>query len=181
MLGGQVREYAVDVEPDRLLAHGITLADVRDAIARTNEINSVGRLEQDYRLYLVIATGQFPDASAIGRTVMKSVDGTPITVADVARVDRRSSRNGYGSRRTVSQPSWSTCISSATRAPSSIAHGIQEVLTAYRAKLPPDVSLAAYYDQSELIVSSVHNVRDSIVVGIVLGIMVLFGFLDTGA
>jgi CzcA family heavy metal efflux pump len=177
VLGGQVREYAVDVEPDRLLAHGVTLAEVRDAIARTNEIDSVGRLEQDYRLYLVIATGRFLDASAIGRTVVKSVDGTPITVADVARVNAsvepqwiRVTANG--------EPAVLVNVYQQRDASTvSIAHGIQEVLTAYRAKLPPDVSLAAYYDQSELIVSSVHSVRDSIIVGIVLGIMVLFAFL----
>jgi CzcA family heavy metal efflux pump len=177
VLGGQIREYAVDVAPDRLLAYGVTLGEVRDAIARTNQIASVGRLEQDYRLYLVVANGQFPGLEAIGRTVVKTVDGSPVTVADLARIGPsvepqwvRVTANGVPAVlvNVYQQRDASTVA---------IADGIDRALAAYRAKLPPDVTLAKYYDQSELIVSSMHNVRDSIGVGIVLGIFVLFGFL----
>jgi CzcA family heavy metal efflux pump len=180
VLGGQVREYAVDVEPDRLLAHGVSLADVREAVARANQISSVGRLEQDYRLYLVVATGQFPDLDAIRQTVIKTVDGAPIRVADVARVDPsvepqwvRVTANGVPAVlvNVYQQRDASTVA---------IAGNIARALAVYRARLPPDVTLAKYYDQSELILSSMHNVRDSILIGIVLGVFVLFGFLRHG-
>lgn len=180
VLGGQVREYAVDVDPDRLLAHGVTLADVRDAIARTNQVVSVGRIEQDYRLYLVVATGQFADLGAIGRTVVKTGTGGPVMVADVARVGSsvepqwvRVTANGVPAVlvNVYQQRDASTVA---------IAGGIEELIAGYRAKLPPDVTLTKYYDQSELLVSSMHNVRDSIVVGIGLGILVLFAFLRHG-
>ena len=180
VLGGEIREYAVDVEPDRLVAHGVTLAEVRDAIARTNEIASVGRLEQDYRLYLVVGTGQFSGLEAIGKTVVKIVDGTPVTVGDVAEV------------RPSVEPQWIRVTANGVPAvlvnvyqqrdasTVAIAGGIERALIAYRTKLPPDVTLAKYYDQSELIVSSMHNVRDSIAIGIALGIGVLFAFLRHG-
>jgi CzcA family heavy metal efflux pump len=180
VLGGQVREYAVDAEPDRLLAHGVSLAEVREAVARTNQISSVGRLEQDYQLYLVVATGQYPDLDAIRHTVVKTVDGTPITVGDVARVGPslepqwvRVTANGEPAVlvNVYQQREGSTVA---------IAGGIAAALAAYQPKLPPAVSLAKYYDQSELILSSMHNVRDSILVGILLGVLVLFGFLRHG-
>lgn len=176
-LGGQVREYGVDVDPDRLLAHGVTLSEVRDAIARTNEVTSVGRIEQDYRLYLVVATGQFVDLDAIGRTVVKTIHGAPVTVGDVARIGPsvepqwvRVTANGVPAVlvNVYQQRDASTVA---------IAGAIEGVIAGYRAKLPPDVSIAKYYDQSELLISSMHNVRDSIAVGIGLGILVLFAFL----
>ncbi len=180
VLGGQVREYAIDVEPDRLLAHGLTLADVRDAITRTNLVTSVGRLEEDYRLYLVTGTAQFPDLDAIGRTTIKVVSGSPITVSDVARVAPsveprwvRVTANGVPAVLVnVYQQRDANTVA--------IAEGISRVLAQYRTKLPPDVGLAKYYDQSELITSSMHNVRDSILIGIGLGIVVLYAFLRHG-
>ena len=180
VLGGQVREYAVEVDPERLLAHGVALAEVRDAIAHTNQITSLGRLEEDARLYLVVATGQFADLDAIRRTAIKVTDGAPVTIGDVARVTPsvepqwvRVTANG--------EPAVLVNVYQQRDANTvAIADGIAHTLAAYGAKLPPGVTLAKYYDQSELILSSMHNVRDSILIGIALGIVVLFGFLRHG-
>lgn len=180
VLGGEIREFAVDVDPVRLLAHGLTLAEVRDAVANTNEVAAVGRLDQDRRLYLVVASGQYPDLAAIGRTVVKAVNGLPVTVADVATVGPST------------EPQWIRVTADGKPAvlvnvyqqrdasTVSIARESARRLEAYRTRLPRDVTLAKWYDQSDLIVSSMHSVRDSILVGVALGVLVLFAFLRHG-
>ncbi|MFT5287960.1 MAG: Cu(I)/Ag(I) efflux system membrane protein CusA/SilA [Planctomycetota bacterium] len=85
-VGGFVREYQIDVDPDSMRAHDTTLGEVYDAVrgsnlevgARVIEINSVE--------YFVRGLGWIEDVADIEDSVIKSVDGTPIRVRDVAHV-----------------------------------------------------------------------------------------------
>ena len=58
-----------------------------------------------------------------------------------------------------------------------IAAGIRDALGAEQKRLPPDVKIASWYDQSDLITASAHSVRDAVVIGVVLAALVLLLFL----
>jgi CzcA family heavy metal efflux pump len=177
VLGGETREVAVAVDPDRLAGHGVTLDDVQAAIANSNVIRSVGRIEQDYKLYLVVVTGEYADLDAVRATVVKERDGVPVTLGEVADVGPSV------------EPQWIRVMANGSPAillnvyqqrdanTVAIAAQVERVLRRYEAKLPRDVVVSKYYDQSDLIVASMHSVRDSILVGIGLGVLVLFAFL----
>ncbi len=80
------REVSVIVDPQKMLAHRLSLPDIADRLRATNGVTSVGRLDKDYSRYLVLATGQFTDLDDIRNSVV-AVDGqTPIRVRDIGEV-----------------------------------------------------------------------------------------------
>lgn len=177
VMGGAQEEYRVTVDPARLLAHGLTLADVALALSSTNVITAVGRLEDHYKLYLAIADTRLKDIGRIGGTVIKSgVDGV-VRLEDVARVSDGAvpqwvKVNADG-RPAVLLGIYQQPGSNSVR----IARDVQAKLAAYRPQLPPGVKLANWYDQSALVVDSAASVRDAILIGTALAVLVLFAFL----
>src|SRR2546425_8853880 len=64
------REISVIVDPQKMLAHRISLVDVADRLRAANQIQSVGRLQKDYQQYLVLTTSQFQDIDQVRNAVV---------------------------------------------------------------------------------------------------------------
>ncbi len=62
--GGQEPEFAITPDPAKLLAAGVTVSDILDAVRRTNLIDSPGLLPQNHQLYLALVDGQVKDPAA---------------------------------------------------------------------------------------------------------------------
>ena len=90
------REVSVIVDPQKMLAHKLSLVDLSNELKATNEVNSVGRLSKDYSQYLVLATSQFTNLDDIRNTVVAIENNVPIRVRDLAEV-----RDGVEDRRTL--------------------------------------------------------------------------------
>ncbi|HDL17506.1 MAG TPA: efflux RND transporter permease subunit [Bacteroidetes bacterium] len=177
VLGGRTKEYQVIVNPERLRSFDLSMSDLIDAIRNTNIISSVGKIEQDYQLYLTLVDGQYSDVKQVGHTVVKIHDHMPVFLDDVA-VIRESSR-----------PEWTRVTSNGREAvllnvyqqpggnTVKIDTEIKKTLASMQDRIPGDISVSKFYDQSDLIVESMKNVRDSIVVGIFLAVIILFAFL----
>ena len=175
--GGTQEEYQVIVDPARLLAYGLTLNDVAQALSASNVVTAVGRLEDHYKLYLAIADTRLRTLAQIGDTVIRSGSNGVVLLSDVGEV-----RDG-----TV--PQWikvnadgrPAVLLNIYQQPGSnsvqIARDVAAKLAAYRAQLPPGVILANWYDQSRLVVDSAASVRDAILIGTGLAVLVLFAFL----
>src|SRR5712692_4052031 len=95
------REVSVIVNPQKMLAHRVSLVEVADRLRSTNQVTSVGRLQKDYLQYLVLTTGQFANLEEIRNTVVAIEGQVPIRVRDIAEVtdgveDRRRLITGNG-------------------------------------------------------------------------------------
>ena len=85
--GGRVPEFQVTPDPARLLAAGITVTDILDAIRKTNMIDSPGLLEHEHQLVLGLVSGQVRTPEEIAQIVVKtSAAGIPIRIGDIAKV-----------------------------------------------------------------------------------------------
>jgi len=177
VLGGRTKEYQVIVNPERLRSFDLSMSDLIDAIRNTNIVSSVGKIEQDYRLYLTLVDGQYADVKQVGRTVVKIHNQMPVFLDDVADI-RESVR-----------PEWTRVTSNGQEAvllnvyqqpggnTVKIDTEIKKTFASMQDRIPGDISVSKFYDQSDLIVESMKNVRDSIVVGIFLAVIILFAFL----
>jgi CzcA family heavy metal efflux pump len=177
VLGGRTAEYQAIVNPERLRSYGLSLSDLTAAIANTNIIQSVGKIEQDYRLYLTLVDGQYSTPEQIGRTVVKFDKADPVFLDDIATVVESTvpewTRVTANEKEAVllnvyQQPGGNTVR---------IDSDIRNALAGLKAQIPPDITISNFYDQSDLITESMRNVRDSILIGILLAIAVLFVFL----
>lgn len=177
VLGGAQAEYRVDVEPARLQAYGLTLDDVVKALSASNVLQAVGRLEDHYKLFLLLSDTRLKTLDAIRHTVLRSGANGLVELGDIASVHEatvpqwlRVTANGRDavSVQVYQQPGGNTV---------QIVHDIKARLAAYRGKLPATLSISNWYDQSQLIVESASSVRDAIIVGVMLAAVVLLVFL----
>jgi Cu(I)/Ag(I) efflux system membrane protein CusA/SilA len=85
-VGGFVREYQVDIDPDAMHAYGVTLDDVYRAINKANLDVSAGTIEDNGVEYMIRGLGFIKSTDELAAAVVKATDGAPITVGDVAVV-----------------------------------------------------------------------------------------------
>ncbi len=86
VLASEEREISVIVDPERLSAAKLTIDQVADALAATNQVNSVGRLAKDYRQYLVLATAELTSLDDVRNVVVAFRQQAPVYVRDLAEV-----------------------------------------------------------------------------------------------
>ncbi len=177
VMGGAQEEYQVTVDPARLLAYGLTLSDVAQALSAANVVTAVGRLEDHYKLYLVISDTRLRNVKQIGATVIKTGSNGIVKLEDVAQV----SDGVVPQWIKVNADGRPAVLLNIYQQPGSnsvqIARDLHAKLAAYKSQLPPGVKLANWYDQSMLVLDSAASVRDAILIGTVLAVLVLFAFL----
>lgn len=175
--GGAVEEFRVVVDPDRLAAHNLAVSDVAAALSAANVLTAVGRVEDFHKLYLVVTDTRFQGIDQIGQTILRSGSSGIVQLADVATVRRditpqfiRATAEGRDAVliNVFQQPGGNTV---------DIAGGIRDALAAESKSLPPDVKVASWYDQSDLITASAHSVREAVLIGVGLAALVLLLFL----
>jgi CzcA family heavy metal efflux pump len=176
-LGGTVEEYRVTVDPMKLKAYELSLDDVAKSLSSANVINAVGKLEDHYKLYLVVSDTRFQSLNQIQQTVLKTGANGLVRLSDVAAVNR-STVPGWTR---VTADGKNAVLFSVYQQPGSnsvqIAKDIKARLATYHSQLPAGVKIANWYDQSQLVLESASSVRDAVLIGIALSAVVLLLFL----
>jgi CzcA family heavy metal efflux pump len=176
--GGRVPEFQVTPEPARLLAAGVTVQDILDAIRRTNLIDSPGLIQHDHQLVLGLISGQVRTLEQIGQIVVKTTAaGVPIRLGDIASVTP-SVAPTYTIVTANGKPA---VLLNVNRQPESntldVANEVHALIQQLTPSLPPGVHLEPFYDQSTIVHDSIASVRDAVLIGIVLSSVILVLFL----
>lgn len=179
LMGGRAPEYHIVVDPLRLQAAGLTLAEVTGALSKNNLVASTGLHEENRMLYLAVVDGRVHSIRDIENFPVTVADGHPVLVRDFARVERGPEPvfnyvTADGQEAVLlniySQPDGSTL---------DIAKTLTADLRALQKELPADLKLAFFYDQSLLVRASVRSVWEAILFGLVLSVLILFFFLKS--
>ncbi len=175
------RKYAMRVwlDPDKLAGYRLSTQDVEDAIRRSNLELPAGRIESQQREFSVTSQTDLFRPSQFAEIVVKNVNGFPVKIRDVARVqegpaDERSSVRLNG-RQAIS----AGVIRQATANPLTLSAGVRELLPKLKADLPADVEVTIANDNSLFIDRSVKNVYRTIAEAVLLVALVIFFFLRT--
>jgi multidrug efflux pump subunit AcrB len=176
--GGRVPEFQVAPEPARLLAAGVTVQDILDAIRRTNLIDSPGLIEHEHQLVLSLVSGQVRTPEQLGQIVIKnSPAGVPIRLGDVGTVTS-SVAPVYTMVTANGKPA---VLLNVNRQPESntlqVADEVHALMRELAPKLPPGIHVEPFYDQSTIVHDSIASVRDAVLIGIVLSSIILVLFL----
>ncbi len=175
--GGKVREFHVTLDPERLVAHNVSAQQVVDAVHNSNIIVSPGLIDENHQLELALISGQAKKPEELNNIVVATINNAPVTLADVATV-------GPGVEpqyTTVTAAGRSAALLNINRQPDAntvaVVDEVKAELAAMRSQIPNDVVMAPYYDQSLLVRESMKSVRDSIIIGLLLSIVILYAFL----
>jgi multidrug efflux pump subunit AcrB len=174
--GGAVEEYRITVDPVKLQAHGLALTDLTNALAAANVLTAVGHVEENYRLYLVVTNTSFKSIEEIGTTVLRSGAGGVTLLSDVATIRQDQSPQFIHSTADGHDAVLINVYQQLGGNTIEIAAGIRSALDDEQKRLP-EVKLASWYDQSDLITTSATSVRDAVVIGVGLAALVLLLFL----
>ena len=175
------RRYSMRIwlDPDRLAAYRLTVQDVEDALRRSNLEVPAGRIESGQREFNVTAATDLQRAADFAQMAIKTVNGLPVRLGDVARVaegpqDERTSVRLNG-RDAISLG----VIRQATANPLVLSAGVRERLDKLRADLPEGVTVDVANDNSVFIDRSIKAVYATILEAVVLVALVIFVFLRT--
>jgi len=175
VIGGKYREFVVRLDPARMLQHDMSPGDVVAGLAKNNVIASAGRMNESHRMLLTVVTTDLHQAGQIASVPLSATGGQPVRVSDVGSVElgiqedyiRAASENGAAVLVGISRrPGGSTV---------QIAAEARQMLAEFRQRYP-DVQFSVSYDQSELVAESFNSVRDAIVLGLVLAVLVVLVF-----
>lgn len=178
ILGAAPREFSINVNPARLGALGLTLADVSASLAAQNTVTGIGRIEDQHQLYLVLVDDQITDVQDL-REMPLSVGGTPgsgvVRLGEVATI-HSDTQPVYTLVNSNGQSAVLINVRQALGGDTvAIVKAVQARFDA--AALPPSVQVTPFYDQSELVLGAANAVRDAIIIGAVLAGLVLLVFL----
>ncbi len=175
--GGALEEVRVTADPAKLKAYDLTLDDVSRMLAATNIVTAVGKLEDHYKLYLVVSNTRPENLEQVRQTVLRNPANALVRLADVATVEQSTAPEWTR----VTADGRDAVLFSVYQQPGSnsvqIARDIKAKLANYRSALPAGVAIASWYDQSELVLESATSVRDAVLIGIALSAIVLLVFL----
>ena len=175
--GGKTREFHVTIDPDKLSAHNVSAQQVADAIRNSNIIVSPGLIEENHQLELALISGQAKKPDELNNIVVATVNNAPVHVADVATV----AAGVEPTYTIVTADGHPAALVNINRQPDAntvaVVDEVKAALNSMRGQIPKDVRVAAYYDQSLLVRESIKSVRDSILVGLLLSVVILYVFL----
>ena len=179
-IGGYVKQYQVFVNPAQLINYNLSLEDVADALAKSNENSAGGFLIKDTRELMIRGLGRISTVADIENVVI-DVRGhsTPILVKDIGRVkigELPEIRRGAGSRnaketvlgKVVKQPGINTL---------SLNDKVVSVLKSLEKSLPEGIEVKIEYAQADLIRRAVDTVKDALRDGAILVVIILAIFL----
>lgn len=175
--GGKTREFHVTIDPEKLTAHNVSAQQVTEAIRNSNIIVSPGLIEENHQLELALISGQARRPEELNGIVVATVNNAPVLVSDVATVSA-----GVEPQYTiVTADGHRAALVNINRQPDAntvaVVDEVKAALNAMRGQIPKDVRVTAYYDQSLLVRDSINSVRDSILVGLLLSVVILYAFL----
>ena len=177
IVGGIERTVNVWIDADRLAAYGIPITTVRDAIARQNSDVPGGNLTGDVTEQVVRTLGRITDPAGFGEIVVAMVDGAPIRIRDVGRVE-----DGGREQRSAARLDGEAAVAIEIRRQSGantvdVINGVKARLDALEAQLPGGVRLEVIRDQSRYIDAALHEIKVHLVLGAVLASLVVLAFM----
>lgn len=177
-MGGQVLQYQIRIDPDKLLRHRLSLENVVSAIRRNNR-NAGGQfLTLGSEEHLVRGIGLIDSLESIGKIAIKSENGVAVLIRDVAEVSfGEEIRRGVVSHNGAEEVVSGIVMKLYGENTSSVIQRLHQRLELIKKTLPAGVELVPYYDQAELVQKATDTVFNALLQGGILVGIVLLLFL----
>jgi cobalt-zinc-cadmium resistance protein CzcA len=176
--GGFVKQYHVLVRPDALLKYNLSLRNVVEAIERNNANAAGGFIVRGWEQTYIRGLGQLTGPEDIGRVVLRSSDGVPLLVRDVADVAvGPQARQGAVTRDAKGEVVAGMVIMLRGENSKEVVSRVKEAIPKIQNSLPKGARINVFYDRTSLIEACIKTVMDALMEGGVFVVLVLFLFL----
>ncbi len=181
IFGTQKFAIRVQADPEAAAARGLSLDDIRNAVARANSSTPVGTLNGPKQDIALQASGQLDKAADYRQVVVAWRNGSPVKLEEVAKVydsvENDKVATWFNGTRSIvlaiqKQPDANTVA---------VVDAVRAKLPSLRAQIPPSVTMDVTLDRSVSIRQSVVDVQETLLIAIVLVIVVIFLFLRSAS
>ncbi|MGJ8668932.1 MAG: efflux RND transporter permease subunit [Oceanococcus sp.] len=173
-IGGYDKQYHVLPEPQRLLAWGLSMSDITEALMSNNNNRGAGYVERNGQQLLVRSPGRLQSIEDIEQVVVTHRDGVPVLVRDLADValgrELRSGAATVGGEEAV----LGTAMMLLGENSRAVARDVATRLEAINRSLPEGVYVQPLYDRTTLVDKAIATVQKNLLEGALLVIVVLF-------
>lgn len=177
-IGGDVKQFQVNVDPDKLAAHDLALNQVSEALESSNDNTSAGFYRENGREYLIYGIGRLHDPDDISQVGLASRDGTPVTIGEIGDVKvgnaLKRGDGSYNGRDAVvigiqKQPNANTLA---------LTERVDDKLDRIEASLPEGMTVQRdLFRQADFIEVAVDNVVEALRDGAILVVLIILLFL----
>jgi Cu(I)/Ag(I) efflux system membrane protein CusA/SilA len=178
-VGGFVKQYQINVDPNRLLTYKVPLTQVMDAVRNGNNEVGARSLEMTGKEYVVRGRGYIQSLDDIQNLSVATGDhGTPIRVRDVARVELGPEmRRGVAELNGEGEVTGGTVVVRYGQNVRDVIQRVKSKLAELKSSLPPGVEVVTTYDRSDLIDRSIDTLRHTLTEELIIVSVVILIFL----
>ncbi|KAF0094903.1 MAG: heavy metal efflux pump CzcA family [Puniceicoccaceae bacterium 5H] len=177
-IGGYVKQFQINVDPDALLRYNLSLHEVIDRVEANNQNVGGQFLERNGEMFIVRSEGLARGLDDIQRIVVAHEDGTPVYLEDVAAVEIGGEiRQGLQTRNGEGEVVSGMVVKLYGTNSSTVIAAVEDKLAELQEALPEGVVIDPYYEQKTLVESSVSTVTNALVQGIGLVVIILLVFI----
>jgi Cu(I)/Ag(I) efflux system membrane protein CusA/SilA len=163
-IGGFVKQYQVNVDPNKLVNQGISLADVADAVRKSNSDVGGKSLEVSTTQYFIRGRGYIHSVDELRQIPLKASDGKPLTLDQVATVELGpDSREGLAEFNGQGEAVGGIVVMRFGENALSVIQRVKEKIAQVQGSLPPGVRIVPVYDRSQLILRSIGTLREKLI------------------
>ena len=177
-VGGFVRQYQITVDPNKLAGYGNALAQLSEAVRKSN--NEVGGrlIEWSGAEYMVRAHGYVRNKSDLEQIVLRAKDGTPVRLGDVASVQLGPEmRRGIAELDGRGEVAGAVVVMRQGENAMKVISAVKERLAQIATSLPKGVQIVTTYDRSLLIEESIHTLKHELLIQMLIVSLVILLFL----
>ncbi|OYT95547.1 MAG: CusA/CzcA family heavy metal efflux RND transporter, partial [Pseudomonas sp. PGPPP3] len=176
-IGGYAKEFQVSPMPERLVAYGLSLQDIVIALESNNANVGAGYIERNGEQYLIRAPGQLGSVADIANIIIKSTDGAPVRIGDVAEVGLGKELRTGAATENGQEVVLGTAFMLIGENSRYVSQAVDQRLQEINRNLPKGVMAKTVYDRTVLVDKAINTVKKNLIEGALLVIAILFLFL----
>jgi cobalt-zinc-cadmium resistance protein CzcA len=177
-IGGNVKQFQVNIDPDALLRYNLSLHEVIERIEDNNQNVGGQFLERNGEMFIVRSEGLAKGIPDLEQIVVAHEDGTPVYLRDVAKVEIGGEiRQGLQTRNGKEEVISGMVVKLYGTNSSTVIQAVEKKLEEIQKALPEGVEIDPYYQQKTLVQSAVNTVTSALMQGVGLVVIILLVFI----
>lgn len=177
-IGGYEKQFNVEVIPEALVRYSVSIVELIDIIKKNNLNVGAQFLEKNSEEYIVRSEGLATSIADLNTIVVKSVDGTPIYLNQLANIKEGGAvRRGLQTKNGTQEVIAGMVVKLFGSNSSTVISEVDAKLEIINKTLPQGVKIVPYYEQKSLVEASIKTVTNALIQGVLLVVLVLFVFM----
>jgi Cu(I)/Ag(I) efflux system membrane protein CusA/SilA len=177
-VGGFVKQYQIDIDPNKLLIYGVKLSDVFNAVRNSNIDVGAKVVERGGMEFIIRGVGFIKKVEDIENIVVGSYNGTPVFIKNIAKVQIGPEFRRGALYKADKEVVGGVVIVRYKENPLEVIKRVKQRIKEIELGLPKGVKIIPFYDRTELIKRTINTLRDTLILEIIITIFTVIVFIN---